>query len=168
MAATMIDPADIRLRDVVKLTLKGADSDKIAIVTACAGLLACVAYADREFSPAEAAKAGALMATVQGIGPEGSRAIVQALQANVLELTTVHAMRFARTLRDLADHDLRLMIVSMLLELAAVDDDIKLSEVNTLRQITGALGLTQEEYNGLQEKYRERLRTVRAADSLDD
>jgi uncharacterized tellurite resistance protein B-like protein len=168
MANPMIDPADIRLHDVVRQALKGADEDKVAIVAASAGLLACVAYADREFSAEEAAKAGGLLATVQGIGPEGSRAIVQAMQANVLELTTVHAMRFARTLRDLADHDLRLIIVSMLLELAAVDEDIKLSEVATLRHITGALGLTQEEYNGLQEKYRERLRTVRAADSLED
>ena len=168
MAEPMIDPADTRLYEVVKETLEGADSDKVAIVAACAGLLACVAYADRDFSPEEAAKASGLLSTVQGIGPEGSHAIVQAMQANVVELTTVHAMRFARTLRDLANHELRLTIVSMLLDLAAVDEDIKLSEVATLRNITGALGLTQEEYNDLQLKYRERLRTVRAADSLED
>jgi uncharacterized tellurite resistance protein B-like protein len=153
----MTDTADTRLRHIVKMTLQGADPDTISIVTACAGLLACVAYADREFSADEAAKAGALLATAEGIGQEGSHAIVQALQAHVLELSAVHATRFARTLRELGHAELRLHVLSMLIELAAIDDDIRLSEVATLRQITGAMGLTQEEYNRLQAEYRTKL-----------
>ena len=107
---------------------------------------------------ASSRKAGQLLATVEGIGPEGSRAIVQAIQAHVVELSSVHTTRFARTLKELGHRDLRLHILGMLLELAAVDDHVSHSEVNTLRQVTRALGLTQEDYNQLQSEHRRQTR----------
>jgi uncharacterized tellurite resistance protein B-like protein len=157
----MPNAADARLREVVQGALKGADSDTVAIVAACAGLLACVAYADRDLTEDELGKAGQLLATVEGIGPEGSRAIVQAIQAHVVELSSVHTTRFARTLKELGHRDLRLHILGMLLELAAIDDHVSHSEVNTLRQVTRALGLTQDDYNHLQSEHRQKLGTLR-------
>jgi uncharacterized tellurite resistance protein B-like protein len=157
----MVDTADKRLHDVVRGALPRADADTLAIVTACAGLLAGVAYADREFSDDEVGEVGRLLSTVEGIGPDGSRAIVQALKAHVLELSSVHTTRFARTLKELGHRDLRLHLLGMLLELAAADSEIKQAEVNTLRQLTGALGLTQDDYNRLQSEHRARLGTLR-------
>jgi len=155
------DTADARLRDVVKRSMPEADPDTVSIVTACAGLLACIAYADRAFSPEEMLKAGRLLATVNGIGAEGSDAIVGALSSHVLELSSVHAARFARTLNELGSRELRLHVLGMLLELAAVDDDVSPAEVITLRQVARSLGLTQEDYNQLQNQHREKLGALR-------
>jgi uncharacterized tellurite resistance protein B-like protein len=161
--------ADQRLRTEVQRAFEAAagarapkvDADTIAIVSACAGLIACVAYADRELSAAESQKAEQLLASVDGIGPSGARAIVSAIMAHVVELSSVHAVRFARTLNDLADRDLRLHIIAMLLELAAADDELAQAEVNTLRQVTRALGLSQDDYNRLQAEHRQKLAALR-------
>ncbi len=165
MAKNAPDTADQRLRAEVQRAFEAAagtrapkvDAETISIVTACAGLIACVAYADRHLSEAESRKAEQLLAAVEGIGPNGARAIVAALAAHVVELSSVHAIHFARTLNDLADRDLRLHIVSMLLELAAADDNLAQVEVNSLRQVTRALGLTQDDYNRLQAEHRQKL-----------
>ena len=159
--------ADARLRTVVEDAFRQAaggkrpDADAVSIVAACAGLLACVAYADRELSPSELEKAERLLEDVSGITEGGRRAIVAALQAHVVELSSVHAVRFARTLKELGDRDLRLHVLVLLLELAAADDAISPSEVNTLRQVTRALGLAQEDYNLLQIRHREKLAALR-------
>jgi uncharacterized tellurite resistance protein B-like protein len=155
------DAADTRLRDVVERGMPEADPDTVSIVTACAGLLACIAYADRAFSAEEMLKAGRLLATVNGIGGDGSDAIVGVLSSHVLELSSVHAARFARTLNELGSRELRLHVLGMLLELAAVDDELSPAEVITLRQVTRSLGLTQEDYNQLQNQHREKLGALR-------
>ena len=64
--------ADVQFREVVARALPRADAATVDIVTACAGLLASVAYADRSFSPEEAERARQLLATVDGIGSRGS------------------------------------------------------------------------------------------------
>lgn len=157
----MVETADQRLLEVVKRALPRADADTLSIVAACAGLLAGVAYADRHFSDQEVDGIGRLLATVEGIGPEGSQAIVQALKAHVVELSSVHAARFARTLKELGDRDLRLHLLGMLLDVAGVDEQIKHAEVTTLRQLTSALGLTQDDYNRLQSEHRHKLDLLR-------
>jgi uncharacterized tellurite resistance protein B-like protein len=157
----MVETADQRLLEVVRRALPRADADTLSVVAACAGLLAGVAYADRKFSNAEVDAVGRLLTTVEGIGPEGSSAIVQALEAHVVELSSVHAMRFARTLKELGDRDLRLHLLAMLLELAGTDEQINHAEVNTLRQVTRALGLTQDDYNRLQGEHRHKLDLLR-------
>jgi uncharacterized tellurite resistance protein B-like protein len=167
-----IDPADARLLAIVEDAFRQSsgkdagkkqrpDPDTVSIVAACAGLLACVAYADREFGAVELTKTEQLLAGVGGLTESGRRAIVAALRAHVVELSSVHAVRFARTLKELGDRDLRLHVLVMLLELAAADDHISPSEVNALRQVTRALGLSQEDYNGLQSQHREKLASLR-------
>jgi uncharacterized tellurite resistance protein B-like protein len=151
------EAADEHLKAEVQKALPGADAETVAIVSACAGLLASVAYADREFSPAEREHARRLLATVSGIGENGALAIVSVLAAKVLELSTVHATRFSRTLKELGDRELRLHVLEMLIELCAADDELRHQEVVVLRQITGALGLEQSDYNRLQEKHRNKL-----------
>lgn len=157
----MVETADQRLLEVVRRALPRADADTVSVVAACAGLLAGVAYADRKFSDEEVDEVGRLLVTVEGIGPEGSGAIVQALKAHVVELSSVHAARFARTLKELGDRDLRLHLLAMLLELAGADEQINHAEVSTLRQVTRALGLTQDDYNRLQSEHRQKLNLLR-------
>src|SRR3954468_20283304 len=91
--------ADARLREVVQQALPDADADTVSIVTACAGLLAGIAYADRDFSAAEAREIERLLGSVEGLGALGAAPIVNALQAHRIELASVHAIRFARVLK---------------------------------------------------------------------
>jgi uncharacterized tellurite resistance protein B-like protein len=151
------ETADARLHAAVQSALPGADADTIAIVSACAGLLATVAYADREFSATEREHVRALLATVSGIGPAGAEAIASVVEAQVLELSTVHATRFTRTLKELGDRDLRLHVLEMLIELCAADDELKSQEVVLLRQTTSSLGLEQDDYNRLQAVHKDKL-----------
>jgi uncharacterized tellurite resistance protein B-like protein len=153
--------ADQLLRAVVRRALPRADTDTVSIVSACAGLLAGVAYADRDFSAAEAQEIERQLGAVDGIGSEGTRAIVSALELHRIELANVHTVRFARTIRELGTRDLREHVLGMLVALAATDDTITQAEVNTLRQVTTALGLEQADYNRLQAEHRQKLGTLR-------
>ena len=156
------DSADERLREVVAQALpRGTDADTISIVAACAGLLAGVAYADRDFSASEAREIERLLDAVEGLGATGAQVIVRTLEAHRVELASVHANRFARNLRELGTRELREHVLGMLVSLAATDDTISQSEQNTMRQLTRALGLEQDDYNRLQEAHRHKLGTLR-------
>ena len=147
--------ADTHLREVVAKALpQGTDTDTVSIVTACAGLLAAVAYADRDFSAPEAREIERLLGSVEGLGPGGAQVIVRTLEAHRVELASVHATRFTRTLRELGTRDLRVHVLEMLVSLAATDNVISLSEQNTMRQLTRALGLEQDDYNRAQNERR--------------
>jgi DnaJ like chaperone protein len=150
-----------RLATVVREHLSGADEATTHIVVAVAGLLASVAYADRDFSADEEAKVIEELGRVQGLTAEGPRAVCAALRDHVLELSTTQTPRFARTLVELADRDLRLEVLRVLIELAAADGTISLDEVNHLRLLTRSLGLTQDDYNQLQARHRDKLASLR-------
>jgi uncharacterized tellurite resistance protein B-like protein len=157
----MSDTADERLREVVSRALPKADADTVAIVAASAGLLAGVAYADRDFSEPEAREIERLIGGIEGLNPAGAQAIVRALETHRIELANVHTTRFTRTLRELGTRELRLHVLGMLVSLAATDDTINHNEQTTLRQVTRALGLEQDDYNRLQAEHREKLGTLR-------
>jgi uncharacterized tellurite resistance protein B-like protein len=47
--------------------------------------------------------------------------------------------------------------LGLMLEIAAADGQIESTEINLLRQVTTALGLTQGDYNQLQKKHKDLL-----------
>ena len=155
------DPGARELLGLVKAHLPGADDATVSIVTAVAGLLAGVAYADRDFSPAEAEKVQAELGRIQGVSPAGARAVSAALRAHVLELSATQAPRYTRALRELADRELRVEVLRVLVELAAADGAITQDEVNHLRRTTTALGLDQDDYNAVQALFRDKLSSLR-------
>ncbi len=141
----------------MQAALPDADPDTVAVVSACAGLLAVVAYADREFSAVERERVRSQLETVSGIGSAGAAAVASVLKAHVVELSTVHATRFTRTLKELGDRDLRLHVLEMLIELCAHDEQLHQAEVVLLRQTTASLGLEQDDYNRLQAAHVDKL-----------
>jgi len=150
-----------RLTRVVREHLSEADEETTRIVVAVAGLLASVAYADRDFSLDEEATVIEELGRVHGLTPQGPRAVCAALRDHVLELSTTQTPRFARTLMELADRDLRREVLRVLVELAAADGTISLDEVNHLRLLTQSLGLTQDDYNQLQAQHRDKLASLK-------
>jgi uncharacterized tellurite resistance protein B-like protein len=149
------------LEALVARHLPGADSSTVRIVAAIGGLLATVAYADSHFAPEEEATLREELARVEGLGEAGVSAICDLLRARAAHIAAVGAPGFTRTLRELADRDFRLEILQLLVKLAAADGTISLVEVTLLRQLTTALGLTQEDFNQLQAAHRDKLSFLR-------
>ncbi len=151
------------LPSLIAKTLPDADPETQQIVTAVAGLFGCVSYADRDFSETERGAVEALLQTIHGIEAGAARSIIQALAGNILHISTVEAPRYARTLKQLGDRELRLHVLDMLLEIAAADEEITHSEAVLLRQLTTSLGLEQSDYNQLQSKHRDKLAALKGA-----
>jgi uncharacterized tellurite resistance protein B-like protein len=149
------------LTSVVHGLLPQADAETIQIVSATAGLLACVAFADRDYSTAEETRIHDLLTSIEGIDADGATAILNTLRAHARSFSTVQAPRFCRTLREHGDRDLKAHVLELLVEVAAADHEITHNEVTVLRQLTTALGLEQADYNAAQEKHRAKLSALR-------
>ena len=67
---------------------------------------------------------------------------------------------WTRDLRELADRELRLEVLEVLIEMAVADHVLKHDEQTQLRRIAKALSLTQDDYNALQAKHRDKLSTL--------
>ena len=137
------------------------DEESVLVITAMVGLLGAVAYADSEFSEQERQRVRQELARIDGMSPRGIDAVCDALNRNILEIATVQVPRYSRILRELADQELRIQILEMLVALAAADQIITSAETNVMRQITTALGLTQRDYNTAQAKYRDHLAVLK-------
>jgi len=149
------------LEAAVRHELEGADAETVAIVTAIAGLLGSIAYADREITEDEQRLVLAELSRIQGLNAAGAQAILRTMTQHIVSVSTLERPRFTRALLELGDRDLRYQVLGLLVDLAAADGTISLDEVNMLRSITTALGLTQHDYNELQAQHRERLRSLR-------
>jgi uncharacterized tellurite resistance protein B-like protein len=146
------------LRQEVAAHMAGADESSVEIVTAVAGLLAAIAYADRTITVSESAHLEAELSRINGIPQGGARALSELLRTHALRLSTAFVQRFTRTLRTELPEPHRAEVLDALLGMAAADGEITLQETTVLRNITGALGLTQAHYNELQEKHRHLLK----------
>jgi len=134
-----------------------ADEDTTRIVTCMAGLLGSVAYADRDYSAVEEERVRAELARINGMPSAGIDAIADALRRSIVEVSTIQTQRYCRTLRELADRELRVELLQVLVGVAAADGVISHDEVNVLRQLTASLGLDQADYNAAQEPHRDKL-----------
>jgi uncharacterized tellurite resistance protein B-like protein len=155
------DPEGHALYEAVRGELSGADAETVRIVTAVAGLLGGVAYADREYSSTEEHTVRRELERVHGLSPVGIDAIVTAVREHIVDISTVQSTRYSRTLRELGDRDLRVEVLEMLVEVAAADGALSNEEVTLLRNTAQALGLDQADYNAAQAKHRDKLQSLR-------
>jgi len=149
------------LEATVAKELPEADRETVQVVTALTGLLGAVAYADRDYSPAEEQRLLAELMRIQGMTSAGAHAIAAALRKNLLTVSSLGIPHYCRALREIGDRDLRLEILEALLDLAAADGVVDVAEVNLLRQVTSSLGLTQDDYNDVQARHRDKLALLR-------
>lgn len=131
------------------------------MVTSMAGLLGAVAYADRNYSAEEEARVRLELSRVNGMTSAGMEAICAVLREHIVEVSTVQIPRYARTLVELGDVELRREVLRALVDLAAADESISLAETNLLRQITKSLGLSQNDYVELQARHRQHLDSLK-------
>lgn len=150
-----------QLRQAIARELGDADAETITVVTAIAGMLGAVAYADRDYSESEEAHVRRELGRVHGMTAAGTDAICNVLRRHIVEISTVQAPRYARALVELADEELRREVLGLMIELAAADSSISSAETNLLRQLTKSLGLSQQDYVTLQEQHRQHLTVLK-------
>jgi uncharacterized tellurite resistance protein B-like protein len=146
------------LRDAVKAHLPEADDEAVAFVTALAGLLATIAYADRDYSSVEQLHVRQALSQVPDLTPLGVEAVADVLRNHIRELASVNPQAFSRELRENYDVTLRREILDCLVDLAATDGTLSLAETNLLRRTTGALGLEPNDYIVSQDRHRDKLK----------
>ncbi len=146
-----------KFEQTVRDALGSADEESVLVIAAIVGLLGALAHADGDFSSQEQQQVRRELARINGMNPAGVNAVCVALQRHVRDIAAVEIPRYARILRELADRELRLQVLDMLLALAAADEAVTTAETNFIRQTATALGLTQADYNALQAKYKDRL-----------
>ena len=149
------------LRHAVREHMPDADDESVRVVSAIAGLLGVVAYADRDYSESEEKIVRAELARVHGMTQQGIDTICDALRRHIVEVSSVQAPRYSRDLVELADRELRVEVLQVLVDLAAADGEISLAETNLLRQTTTALGLVQDDYNAAQARHRDKLSSLK-------
>jgi uncharacterized tellurite resistance protein B-like protein len=152
---------DLVLLRAVREQMPTADVEEAKIVAAVVGLLGQVAYWDRPYLPEEEEPIRRALARVGGLAPEGAERICSVLRDSITKIAEVEAREYARFLRELADRDLRLYVLDLLLDVAAADQNVSVAEMTLIRRLTDALGLTQEEYNASQARHEERLASRR-------
>lgn len=146
----------------VRRVLREADAETVRVVTAIAGLLGAVAYADRDYSAEEEALVRRELGRVQGMTAEGVDAICALLRDHIVEVATVQVPRYCRALVELADRELRVEVLQLLVDLAAADGVIRQTETNLVRGLAASLGLTQDDYNAAQARHLERLAVLKS------
>ena len=149
-----------RLAEIVEKYLADADDATRRIVTAVAGLLAKVAYADGHYSTEEEASIQKELSRVHGLSQAGVDAICGLLADQISHVALLGDHDWTRDLRDLAGRELRLEILEVLIEMAVADEVLKHEEQTELRRLAKALNLTQDEYNAVQAKHRDKLSTL--------
>ncbi|MGB5809058.1 MAG: TerB family tellurite resistance protein [Polyangiales bacterium] len=150
-----------RLAEIVEQYLADADEETQRIVTAVAGLLAKVAYADGDYSEQEAVTIRAELKRVHDLSEAGVDAICGLLADHISQVALLGDHDWTRDLRDLATRELRLEVLEVLVEMGVADQVLKQEEQVQLRRLAKALSLTQDDYNAIQARHRDKLSTSR-------
>lgn len=150
-------PIDRQMREIIAGHMPDADDETVRLVTAVAGLLAAVAYADRDYAAEEQAHIEQALSQVHGLSPRGVETVCDLLSRRIVELAAANSQAYTRDLRQLAARETRVEILQVLVDLAAADGSITTEETNLLRRTTTAMGLEDGDYLAAQSQHRDRL-----------
>ncbi len=145
----------------VRQALPGDDDVHVRIVGSIAALLLCVAYADSDYDESEESLLTEQLSRIHGLDTAGVRAIGEVLREHTALIIGAEGTSYARELLDLTDVPFRLELLDVLVDMAAADDDITVSETNMLRSITRGLGLSQDAYLAAQVRHRDKLAVLK-------
>jgi uncharacterized tellurite resistance protein B-like protein len=150
-----------RIDLLIRAQLPDADDEAVRLVTAITGLLACVAYADRNYTADEQAHVEQALRRVHGLDGAAVDTITAALRDHIVRIATGNTHAYTRDLRELADLEVRREVLDVLLDLAAADGELVLAETDLLRRTASAMGLTPDDYLKSQTRHRERLNVLK-------
>jgi uncharacterized tellurite resistance protein B-like protein len=149
------------LYKAVRTALGDDDDVHVRIVASIAALFTCVAYADTNYDEAEENVTRQVLGRVHGLDAAGVNAIAKVLRADTVRITGAEATTYAREILELTEEEFRLELLDALMDVAAADDVITVSETNILREITRALGLSPDAYLAAQARHRDKLAVLK-------
>lgn len=150
------------LYGAVRESLADDDDVHVRIVGSIAALLLCVAYADSSYHEAEEQVLRRELGRVHGLDAAGVDAIARVLRQHTALIIGAEGTSYARELLELTDEEFRLELLDVLVDVAAADDEITVTETNMLRSITRALGLSTEHYLTAQSRHRDKLAVLKS------
>jgi uncharacterized tellurite resistance protein B-like protein len=156
-----VDAGRDALHDLVHEHSSELDEDAQRLIVSVAGLLACVAYADREYKAAEQDYTRQALLRMQGLTEVGVEAICSVLARRGTQIAAINPQAYTRELRERTDVELRREVLDVLLDLAAADGELSLAETDLLRRTTSALGLTPDDYVASQARHRDKIKLLR-------
>ncbi len=145
------------LHQAVAYHMQDTDEVQQQLVTAVVALLVRVACADQKFQKEEEDKIRRELGRVEGLAAAGVDAVMNLVREAALKTSDLQIPLYTRTLRLKGTVELRLEVLELLVELAAADNEISLSETNMIRRLADAMGLSQDDYNAIQAKHRDKL-----------
>jgi uncharacterized tellurite resistance protein B-like protein len=138
-----------------------ASAESAAIVGAVAGLLAFVAYADREYKAEERRVVHGALARVEGLPEHASEAASELLASRIDDLAAEPLQTYTRVLYEFTTRAARLEVLEVLMEVATADQVLSMDETHGLRRIAKLLGLSERDYDAAQAHHRDRLSVLR-------
>jgi uncharacterized tellurite resistance protein B-like protein len=149
------------LRSSVAQYLPDADEPTQRLVVGLCGLVASVAFIDRQYTAEERTHVRTVLSSVHGLSAAGADAICDLLEAHVVEIATTNTHQYSRDVRDHAEVAVRRDVLDVLVDLAASDDTLSLGETDLLRRTASALGLSQDDYVHAQARHRDKIALLR-------
>ncbi|MCB9595360.1 MAG: TerB family tellurite resistance protein [Sandaracinaceae bacterium] len=152
-------PATVQdqLLDVLREHLPDTPEDDVEILGAVAGLVACVAYADGVYHPAEVREVKRLLGRIHDLPRDAVDAVCALLDLKVAELARRDVHDHARILKQGTERGARVEVLEVLVDLAAADGQITVDETELLRRVTNMLGLSASDYVAAQSRHRDKL-----------
>jgi uncharacterized tellurite resistance protein B-like protein len=159
--ASRTPAASEELIALVARAMPQAGAREAAIVGALAGLMACVAHADRKYSEAEREAVSSAFGKIGAIASDALGAIEELFSERLAELAHEPMQTYTRVLYENLERPARLEVLDALMDLAAADEVLDMQETNLLRRIARGLGLSDQEYVASQQQHRARLSVLR-------
>lgn len=129
---------------MVRRRLPNADELTLDLVTATAGLLAGVAYADRKYDDAEEQMIRAKLLALEALSRREINAICAILREDVA--AGGDPSLFIPRLKELTDRWQRKSLLDVLVDVATADNHLSVGESRFLRETAVALELTVADY----------------------
>jgi uncharacterized tellurite resistance protein B-like protein len=149
------------LDELVHAHMHELDQETQRLIVAIAGLLACVAHVDHQYTPEEQSYLREALGRVNGLTAAGVDAICGLVAEHGAKIAAVNPQAYTRELRERLDIELRREMLDVLVDLGAADGELSLAETDLLRRTTSALGLTPEDYLASQTRHRDKLKLLR-------
>ncbi|MET0340740.1 MAG: TerB family tellurite resistance protein [Polyangiales bacterium] len=153
--------ASEELTQLVRASLPDASVEAAAIIGAVAGLLAFVAYADRDYHDDERRTVRDALGRIDGLPSHAGEPISDLLASRIGELAHEPLQTYTRVLYEHTSREARLEVLDVLMDVAIADDVLSMDETNDLRRIARQLGLSDRDYDAVQARHRERLSVLR-------
>jgi uncharacterized tellurite resistance protein B-like protein len=150
-------PASIVAR-VVRERMTGASEESIAVVTAMAGVLAQVAFADRKYTEPERVRVEEELSQVLGFDEQDVAAVSAALTEYMDLLTEEPFDHHAEVLRTHLDKAMRAETVHVLVDLAVADQELTDDEERVIRGVARSLWVDEALLEALLLRARQKLR----------